>query len=53
MWGARVLPEFAGKLQVITIITGVKSPYILGKASAGGYAPAKSKHSDLGIEIIV
>jgi hypothetical protein len=24
------LPEFEGKVQVITIITGVKSPYILG-----------------------
>jgi cell division protein FtsZ len=31
MWGARVLPEFNGKLQVITIITGVKSPYIMGR----------------------
>jgi cell division protein FtsZ len=31
MWGARILPEFKGKLHVITIITGVKSPYILGK----------------------
>jgi cell division protein FtsZ len=30
MWGARVLPELKGKLQVITIITGVTSPYILG-----------------------
>ena len=29
-WGARILPEFEGKIQVITIITGVKSPYILG-----------------------
>jgi cell division protein FtsZ len=31
MWGARILPEFKGKLQVITIITGVKSPYIMGR----------------------
>lgn len=30
IWGARVLPEHTGKLTVITIITGVKSPYILG-----------------------
>ncbi|MBI5871772.1 cell division protein FtsZ, partial [archaeon] len=29
-WGARILPEFEGKVQVIAIITGVKSPYILG-----------------------
>ena len=30
IWGARILPEFTGKVQVITIITGVQSPYILG-----------------------
>lgn len=30
IWGARVDPTFKGKLQVITIVTGVKSPYILG-----------------------
>jgi cell division protein FtsZ len=29
-WGARILPEFEGRVQVIAIITGVKSPYILG-----------------------
>ncbi|MFH0832776.1 MAG: cell division protein FtsZ [Candidatus Aenigmatarchaeota archaeon] len=52
MWGARVIPEYQGKIQVITIITGVKSPYILGK-SAGGYAKAKSRESDLGIEVII
>lgn len=32
-WGARILPEFEGKVQVIAIITGVKSPYILGPIS--------------------
>jgi cell division protein FtsZ len=32
-WGARILPEFEGKVQVISIITGVKSPYILGPIS--------------------
>lgn len=30
MWGARVLPENNGRLQVITIITGVNSPSIMG-----------------------
>ncbi len=52
MWGARIVPEFSGKIQVITIITGVKSPYILGKTTAH-YATPKSKKDDLGIEIIV
>lgn len=47
MWGARVLPEYAGKIQVITIITGVKSPYILGRAKN-----AKNRDSDFGVEII-
>jgi cell division protein FtsZ len=32
-WGARILPEFDGRVQVIAIITGVKSPYILGPVS--------------------
>lgn len=32
-WGARILPEFEGRVQVISIITGVKSPYILGPVS--------------------
>lgn len=29
--GARINKEFSGKIRVITIMTGVKSPYILGK----------------------
>jgi len=32
-WGVRILPEFEHKVQVISIITGVKSPYILGPVS--------------------
>lgn len=53
MWGARILPEYSGRIQVITIVTGVKSPYILGKSVARGISPAKSKRTDLGIEVIV
>lgn len=49
MWGARVLPEMKGKIQVITIITGVKSPYILGKHE-GSRPKAKN---DLGIEVLL
>jgi len=30
IWGSRIDPEFKGKIRVITIVTGVKSPYILG-----------------------
>ena len=31
IWGARVSDDMKGKLTVMTIITGVKSPWILGK----------------------
>ena len=30
IWGARVDPDMQGKIRVITIITGIKSQYILG-----------------------
>ncbi len=53
MWGARIAPEMNGKIQVITIITGVKSPYILGKTGAGKFAAQKHKANELGIEVIV
>jgi len=47
IWGARVLPEFTGKIQVITIITGVKSPYILGPLQK-----PKPKPDGIGIDLI-
>jgi len=51
MWGARIVPDFAGKIQVITIITGVKSPYIIGPG--GGAATARDKKKfDFGIEVL-
>lgn len=34
IWGARVDKEMEGKLRVMTIITGVSSPYVLGKYDA-------------------
>ena len=33
IWGARINDDMAGKMIVMTIITGVKSPWILGKQS--------------------
>jgi cell division protein FtsZ len=50
-WGARILPEFEGRVQVIVIVTGVKSPYILGPVS---YETTVSKEisQTLGIDII-
>ncbi|MBI4896197.1 MAG: cell division protein FtsZ [Candidatus Aenigmarchaeota archaeon] len=51
MWGARILPEYKHKIQVITIITGVKSPFILGKMQEK--SPNQQKMSkQLGIEML-
>jgi cell division protein FtsZ len=50
-WGARILPEFEGKVQVIAIITGVKSPYILGPVSYERPVVREISHT-LGIDII-
>ncbi len=33
IWGARIDPAYAGKVEVMGIFTGVKSPMILGEAS--------------------
>jgi cell division protein FtsZ len=52
MWGARILPEMTGRIQVITIVTGVKSPYILGRTGARA-ASSKKVQNDLGIEVLV
>jgi len=48
--GARINKEFEGKVRVITIMTGVKSPYILGKQREAEFTPSREM-SDLGIEV--
>ncbi len=50
--GARISKEFAGKVRVITIMTGVKSPYVLGKESGFEKGVSHREISDLGIEIL-
>lgn len=52
MWGARILPEHSGKVQVITIVTGVKSQHILGKVERAR-ASMQSKFNELGIEVLI
>jgi cell division protein FtsZ len=50
--GARINKEFQGKVRVITIMTGVKSPYILGKPRYDdARTELRSEVSDLGIEV--
>ncbi len=52
IWGARIKDEMEGKVRVITIITGVKSPYVLGKEEDLNLQSLKGKKSDLGIDEI-
>ncbi len=48
--GARINKDFEGKVRVITIMTGVKSPYILGSSTETQESPV-SEISELGIEV--
>lgn len=48
--GARINRDFANKVRVITIMTGVKSPYILGRRAEEQKVSARPQMSDLGIE---
>ncbi len=51
IWGARVDESLKGKLMVMTIVTGVRSPWILGKQSqAQRVVSAKQVHNTLGID---
>jgi len=53
IWGARVADDMKGRLTVMTIITGVNSPWILGKVDhKQPSAQAKQISKELGIEII-
>ena len=53
IWGARVDDDLKGKLIVMTIITGVKSPWILGKVDYDQPSPQAQQISDeLGIEMV-
>ena len=53
IWGARISEEMKGKLTVMTIMTGVKSPWILGKAREQEASVEMQEINDeLGIEIV-
>jgi len=49
--GARISKEFTGKVRVITIMTGVKSPYVLGRAVEEKAFHSSREMSDLGIDV--
>jgi len=53
IWGARISDELKGKIRVMTIVTGVNSPYILGKVKPGVMNRKKAQiGEELGIDII-
>jgi cell division protein FtsZ len=55
MWGARIMPDWKGKMQVITIITGVTSPYIMGSRYEQEKAfnkKVESKLNEIGIRML-
>ncbi len=53
IWGARISDDMKGRVTVMTIITGVNSPWILGKPSQKEAANKRQKlNSDLGIETL-
>jgi len=49
--GARISKDFVGKVRVITIMTGVKSPYVLGRMIDDDVMPVSKEVSDLGIRV--
>ena len=51
IWGARVSDEMKGKITVMTIITGVKNPWILGKMDTKSERKEQTEFSsELGID---
>ncbi len=52
IWGARVDENMKGKITVMTIVTGVKSPWVLGKDQERGAAKQrKALSNSLGIDL--
>ncbi|MBI2092777.1 MAG: hypothetical protein HYT75_07295 [Deltaproteobacteria bacterium] len=52
IWGARVDDDMKGKITVMTIVTGVQSPWIMGKEKAFKTPQMESISEELGIEIL-
>ena len=53
IWGARVSDDMKGKLTVMTIITGVKSPWVIGPVTQKQQSAERQRiSSELGIEVL-
>jgi cell division protein FtsZ len=52
IWGARIMPEYEGKIEVIAIMTGVKSQHVRGPMGDALSAPKKELDMNLGINYL-
>src|SRR3989338_2526575 len=56
IWGARVEQQMKGKIRVMTIVTGVQSPYVLGRSMGthqqAGPERSKAMSRELGIDVV-
>ena len=54
IWGARVEDAMKGKVRVMAIITGVQSPYVLGKSlnTQANFEKSKTLSRELGIDVV-
>ena len=53
IWGARISDDMKGKIRVMTIITGVTSPEVLGQVGGGQRDKAQRRFGEeLGIEMV-
>ncbi|AOV94864.1 cell division protein FtsZ [Nanohaloarchaea archaeon SG9] len=54
IWGARIKDQLQGKLQVISIVTGVESPYVLGDLEDEKQSETEvtGDVNDLGLEVM-
>ena len=46
IWGARIRPDFAGKVRLMAIITGVKSVQVLAPSESRSFRPQREKQID-------
>jgi len=52
-WGARILPEYEGKVEVISIFTGVQSPHLRGTGSRDSESRGRKEKADIGIDSLL
>ncbi|MBN3037222.1 MAG: cell division protein FtsZ [Candidatus Diapherotrites archaeon] len=52
IWGSRIIPEYEGKVEVIGIFTGVKSPHLTGSSGRVGEDRRERADEDLDLDMI-